>query len=141
MASLIEKVRGIIRGHSGPHEYPDRCCVSLLLDVVRLSVKDAPDIPYLSERSEARAMTRAIRAHGSWPNWFRDWAGQYGAAVEDGSLYITDLLMFWSITIPSDTPHVGFVGMGEWIYTRGEHTILPVPPKAVSTIHHYRLEF
>ena len=147
MAPLKEIIDNVARKNDVPYSWPDQTCVQIVLDFATIALdRFIVPLPIL-DMGELRAAAYIKKYYGS--SWFRAFREKVsrrpyacGWEIPTSGLWTGDIVEFKNpgfIFRGFDTG-IGLIYDEDWIYSKGEDFVLPVPIGSSEILSAVRLD-
>ena len=132
MAAVRTIIDQVAKRNDVPYNWPDETCVQIVIDFARIVLKREIVLSHLLSLSEARASVVIRKEHAG--SWFRALLSHavlqgYGRSLSGNDFEAGDIVEFESphFVFRGSRTGIGIMYSDDWIYSKGENYILPIP--------------
>ena len=146
MAAIREIINQVAKANDVPYSWPEQTCVKPVIDFACIVLGRDIELPPILSLSEARAsvvIQKDREYKGSWFRLMKHHAAlyNYGGGVSLDDLLMGDIVEFTNphFVFRGSRTGIGIMYSDDWLYSKGEKYIVPIPVCSSEIISAMRL--
>ena len=132
MAAIRSIIDQVAKANDVPYSWPEQTCVKIVVDFAHIVLGRDIILPPILSLSEARASVVIRDEHGG--SWFRAMLSHavlqgYGRSLPRNDFEVGDIVEFESshFVCRGSRTGIGIIYSEDWLYSKGEDIVLPIP--------------